>query len=104
MSVVTNIILNIGISENEEERMKEVNNYFDNGVSFVSVDDEKLPRGWYGGSKMLECNIYIGAFNHLYFDDFMKHLQSVKWEYPKQLQIIVKGDDDNIFHIETLSP
>jgi hypothetical protein len=102
MSVVTNIILSIGISE-KPERIKEVNKYFDNGICFVSVDDEKLPRGWYGGSKMLECEIFIGAFNHLYFEGFMEHLKSVKWEYPEILQVIIKGDDDDIFHIETLS-
>ena len=73
MSLVTNIILHIGILEDEKEKIKEINKFFD-GQSLVSVDDENLPRGWYGGSKMLECNLYIGAFNYLRIQEFIDHL------------------------------
>lgn len=99
MSVVTNLILHIGISEDEEERIKDVNKFFEDKNGLVSLDDSKIPRGWYGGSKMLECNLYIGAFNYLDLDEFIKHCKNIKWEYPDEIQIIVKEQEDDLFRI-----
>ena len=64
MSYVTNVILYIGILNDVDAKIKEVNAYFedDSFNGLVSVEDEKLPNGWYGGSKYLECDLFIGAF------------------------------------------
>lgn len=93
MSVVTNTIL-ASFSLGEEGR-KLVNEFFPDGLGFVWVDDPKLPPGWYGGSKYLECDLAIGAFNHLDLNGLIEHLHSI--ELPCQL--IVQEQEDFEFRI-----
>ena len=63
MSWVTNTMLHFG--NGGQAALDKVNAFFTDGPGhgpgFVSVDDPALPRGWYGGSKMLECSVAIGA-------------------------------------------
>ncbi len=101
MSNVTNVILHIGILENRDQKIEEVNRYFqkDDIYPLVSVVDEKLPRDWYGGSKRLECNLYLGAFNYLGLDEFLAHLRTIQWEEPESLQLIIKEQGDDKFRI-----
>jgi protein associated with RNAse G/E len=104
MSVVTNLILHIGILEDEEDRIKDVNEFWEDGIGLVSFDSSDLPRGWYGGTKMLEANLYVGAFNYLDLDEFITHLEKIRWEYPEEVQVIVKEQEDDLFRIIQLSP
>lgn len=75
MSVVTNTIL---VFDGDQEELDKVNAFFAEGLGrgpgFVSVEDASLPRGWYGGSKGLECSLAIGAFNHLNIKALVDHL------------------------------
>lgn len=102
MSVVTNLILHMGILEDENDMAQKVNQYFKNkewlGAPPVPIDSENR-NGWYGGTKFLECNLFIGAYNHLDLDDFIKHLRALKWTSPEDLQIIVKEQNDDKFRI-----
>lgn len=97
MSVVTNIILTFSCLEDEKERLREINTFFPDISGLTSCDDDKLPRGWYGGTKMLETNICIGAFNHLDFERFLEHMKTIKWRYPEYAQIIVQEQEDDRF-------
>lgn len=101
MSSVTNLLLHIPDLENEVEKIYEVNRFFEEREikPLISLDDPGLPEGWYGGSKMLECNLYAGAFNNFPMQDFIQHLKSLQWEDPKCLQIIFKGQNDDFFRI-----
>lgn len=103
MSVVTNVILSTHIYFGEEKTQitEEINNYFKEDTGFVNVDDEKIPRGWYGGTKMLEAELFIGAFNHLDLDSLIKHLRdNVNWgEFRQECQLIVKEQEDIGFRI-----
>lgn len=101
MSVVTNLILFIPHSEHVCTRLAEVNAYFERDQirPLVSVDDPALPRGWYGGSKMLEAFLFLGAFNHLDLRRFIDHLKSLPWECPENVQLIVREQDDERFRI-----
>lgn len=108
MSYVTNVILSTGtlFDEEEEKILQEVNKFFvdkDNPAysknGFVNVEDASLPRGWYGGDKMLEASLFIGAFNYLNLEGLIEHLQSIQWEYPEDVQLIIKEDGESRFEI-----
>ena len=120
MSVVSNCILAFSVCEDEGARIAEVNRFFrDNQRPFISADsghlqhqdglDEKdiivkLPRGWYGGSKMLETPLYIASFNGFDEKGFIAHLRTnVKWDVPESVQLIIKRQDDDVFSIITLT-
>jgi hypothetical protein len=101
VSDVTNLIFAFSGVDEDLRKMDEVNTYFvDKGTKpLVSVDDERLPRAWYGGSKSLECELYLGAFNHLDLDEFIKHVRTISWRVPECVQIIVKEQEDMKFTI-----
>lgn len=106
MSYVTNLLLHISMIENEQTRMQEVNTYFHQRETrpLISVSDESIPRGWYGGDKYLECHLYLGAYNYLHLDEFIAHLKSIEWEEPEAVQVIVKEQSDDMFRIIQVFP
>ena len=100
MSSVTNLILHIGIIEDEDAKIKEVNAFFGERENpLVGLREQPLPRGWYGGSKYLECNIYVGAFNYLDLVRFLKHINSIQWDEPQDVQLFVKEQNDTRFKL-----
>ncbi|MFA5135358.1 MAG: hypothetical protein WC505_06270 [Patescibacteria group bacterium] len=107
MSNVTNLLLAFCCSEDEDERIREVNAFFDperDVRGLVAVDDPKLPPHWYGGSKMLEVNLYLGAFNYFRETDFMEYLcTKVQWYSPEQVQVMIRREEDDVFTILTLT-
>lgn len=101
MSVVDNCILSFGICESEDI-INAVNSFFTKQKGFISIDDPSLPVGWYGGTKMMEANLFIAAFNYFRENQFIKHLKSIKWRYPSEVQLIIKRDDEETFSIVSL--
>jgi hypothetical protein len=104
MSYVTNLILTFDVMEEEKEREAEIQEFFIHkdarGAGFVSCDDEKLPHGWYGGTKALETNVYIGAFNFINLDDLISHLRhDVKWEYPENVRLMICDQNEEAFRM-----
>jgi hypothetical protein len=86
------------------DRLTVVNRYFEGGFGLVSVNDERLPEDWYGGSKRLEVEIAIGALNHLDLDDFLSHLRSMDWAYRHAVQVIVQGQHEFRFKVIDVFP
>ena len=103
MSVVDNCILSFNICE-DDEKIVEVNSFFNmkNQKPFVDVDADFLPVGWYGGRKMLETPLFIAAFNYFSEDEFIKHLKTLNWKYPEDVQLIIKRQEEDIFSIVKL--
>jgi hypothetical protein len=108
MSVVTNLVLSLSIFDahgadryHEEggPKIAEINRFFEPVQGLTDIDTLKLPRGWYGGSKMLEAHLYVGAFNHIDLRSFITHLRSIKWERPECVQLFVKEEDDERFRL-----
>lgn len=102
MSWVTNAILCLSIKNGDEVTEAQINAFADKpsickGQKFVSCDSPSLPRGWYGGSKMLECDIYIAAFNYMDVAGWIAHLRSLPWPQPNQVQLFLREQDDDIF-------
>ena len=107
MGSVTNVILSFSIQEDEDDRIKEVNEFFNNGKEskLVSADfqrnltyqgDRKI---WYGGSKFLTTPLFVGAYNYLDTAGLIKHLKSVNWKSPEDVQLFLKRDESNKFEI-----
>lgn len=100
MSEVTNLIISFSIEEDEKSRINEVNTFFNNGRGFkiISADFERGTnwlgkenrKRWYGGSKMLETPLYIGAFNHLDLEGLILHMKMIDWKEPENVQLILK--------------
>lgn len=104
MSNVTNLILTISCSDDETEKIQQVNSFVYRGIqmNLVSADHNKNMQtrtSWYGGTKFLEAGIYIGVFNHFPLTEFVDHLKQIKWESPEAVQVIYKGQDDEKFNI-----
>ena len=88
MSVVTNLVFKTSVGD--KHRVAKLNVAFQAGAKFVSCDDESLPRGWYAGDKMLECEICPGAFNNLSLADLIRAIQEVDWDDPRSVQLFVQ--------------
>lgn len=102
MSIVTNLIICCSSLENEIDIIDQFKKYIHNGNPFyiVSVEDEKLPKAWYGGAKYLECIVFLGAYNHLDLDRFLGFMKTeMSWEAPDLVQIIVKEENDIKFRL-----
>jgi len=105
MSLVSNCILAFSILEDRDARIKQVNDFFeDERIVFVSVDEESLPKGWYGGTKIFETPLYLGAFNYLRDEELLLHMKNkVDWQYPERVQLIIQRQEEEIFSILTLA-
>ena len=109
MSEVTNLIISFSIGEDETSRINEVNLFFNNGLGFKinSADFEEGSnwlgkenrKRWYGGTKMLETPLYVGAFNHLDLEGLIEHMKEIEWEEPENVQLIVKLQEADKFEI-----
>ena len=107
MSRVTNLIL--GAFESDESRpprwLVEVNSFFERDAQAgLGHMDERPGAAAYGGSKFLERDVAIGAFNYLLLAEFLDHLRGVKWENPGDVQVIVCEQDDDRFRTIDVFP
>ncbi len=103
MSKVTNLILTISDLD-DDDKLSQINSFVYNGIqmNLVSADFDKggvNRTRWYGGSKFLEAEIYIGAFNHFPLKDFIDHLKQIEWKNPNSIQLFVKEQDDEKFKL-----
>lgn len=107
MSEVTNLIITTSLSENANEVMNKMKSFSVNKNEFriVSVADNSLPPCWYGGSKSLECNVFIGAYNYLDVIALLEFMRDeMQWKDPGSVQIIIQGQFDTKFKIIDLFP
>lgn len=109
MSEVTNLIISFSVGEDEISRIGKVNTFFNNGREFniISADFERAKdwlgiekrEKWYGGSKMLETPLYVGAFNSLDLEGLLEHMKALDWNEPENVQLIVKDQFSDKFKI-----
>lgn len=105
MSRVTNLILTCSSLEDESKIIAEMKEFIKGDIGFyiVSVKDNNLPRDWYGGTKRLECNVLIGAYNYLDLESFLVFLRTnVSWEAADLVQLFVKEQEDMKFRLINL--
>jgi hypothetical protein len=99
MSVITNIVLSIGLTDELRGRLAAVNTFFGEVKGLVSVDDSSLPDAWYGGNKRVCAGMSLGAFNGMDLPGFLKHLQSIPWDSPRKVQLLVMEEEDERFRL-----
>jgi hypothetical protein len=102
MSQVTNLIITFSTLEDHCLIIESMKQYRTNADNFyiVSVEDEDLPTRWYGGTRVLECNILLGAYNYLDLETFIAFLRNdVKWKAPDLVQLFVKEQEDMKFRL-----
>ena len=114
MSIVTNIILTFSLMEDEgyeddgATRMREINSHFGakTGLLLLNAAEEVCKHGdvaFWGGTKALEHYVAIGAFNYVSLGDLSKHLrEKVGWREPKNVRVMVCGQEDDAFRCYTL--
>jgi len=92
MSLVTNVLLLTFIE--------------DKGVEFVQswLKSQSFPglveiSEYAGGNKMIEHEIWAGAFNFLDVEEFVNVVRSAKWDLPRDVQLLIKKENDDLFHL-----
>ena len=110
MSRVTNLILTFSGLE-DENQIDIVNQFFVNNkeelshqTGLTSIHDSSLPDCWYGGkAKGFEKSLYLGAYNWFDLPGFLNHLKSIPWRWPETVQLLVCGQDDDVFKSLSIS-
>lgn len=92
--------------EDEQAIQQQLGQHVYNHLPFdaVSVNDPALPRAWYGGSRIFEAPLLLGAYNHLAFDELLAFLKTVAWEEPACVQLFVQEQWDVKFRLIDLFP
>ena len=91
MSVVTNVIL---ILDNESREILHLNRWLkDNAQGVLAL----LPLGAEGGTKYMECDVYLGAFNFLDVEGFVAAFQAVEYDDPETVQLFVRRQESDRF-------
>jgi hypothetical protein len=87
MSLVTNVIMTTGIEETKlwqtlplMGKLKQVDQYA-------------------GGSKAMECDVYLAAYNYLNHEKLLAEFWSVAWDSPDETWLMIKKQDDDGFTI-----
>jgi hypothetical protein len=99
MSVITNIVLSIGLQDELRGRLAAVNAFFGNSRGLVSLDDSSLPADWTGGNKRVCAGVSVGAFNGMDLAAFLAHLRSIRWDSPRKVQVFVMEEEDEQFRL-----
>lgn len=99
MSKYTSIILFIPGSENEVERIREVNAYkFPNGgsINLIDVNKDDFP-------DIFPRYMYCGSYNSFATANFINYLKhNVNWEYIENIRVIVKEEEKESLDYYTL--
>jgi len=102
MSLVTNIVFSFSIGEHSREidgeyyyfLMDDINKWLsERNYGKFGVDADKIS----GGTKCLETPLFVAAFNYFDIEDFLEFLSSLQWKEPENVQVFVKGQEENIF-------
>ena len=100
MSVITNIVLAIGLEDELHGRLAEVNVFFaEYSRGLVSLDNPALPTDWTGGNKRMCAGVSVGAFNGMDLAGFLAHLRSIRWDAPRKVQVFVMEEEDERFRL-----
>ena len=99
MSNVTNIILTFGICEDEVDEdkyilMETVNNWLAEQGHPPFGEDADICSG---GSKHLECPLYIAAFKNFPTETFLGLVFGLPWDEPENVQVFIKDEEDERF-------
>lgn len=92
MSVVTNIIVSGILAPNECKIVQnELNKFTGKTMPFLQIDGSKV-----GGSKALECQLFIASINFIDADRFIQVFEVLKKSIDsfEDLQVFILNEDD----------
>lgn len=118
MSLVTNVILSIGICENtckdvepeivpygllraivsEYELVREINQWL-NDHGHGAFGEQITAGNVSGGDKGFEATVYVGAFNYLEVSEFIEFVLTRPWHSPEEVQLFVKRQEESKFAV-----
>jgi len=55
-----------------------------------------------GGSKAMQCEVHMGAFNYLGLEEFLEFIKTLPWEEKKQMQLLTKEKHDDKFTLRRI--
>ena len=102
MSVVTTLILTASIMESKEDA--------EGNDTFPAVDhiNAGLGGGYLrqvdqhaGGNKAPQAYAFMAAINYLNLDEFKRHVREAPWREPENVLLLVNGEHDSGFHVES---
>jgi len=97
MSMVTDVILITMCGEGEEglglSQLQEWLKANESGQILNQVDQYAKQK------KGIQCDIYIGGFNHFDIDGFVKKLNDCEFKFPECVQLFIKEEDYDQFEI-----
>lgn len=113
MSLVTNVILSFDSLEDEAARLADVNAVLARDKSLGGSPRFAAPVGMKGprdeddpsdcdclaGSKYLERPTYVGAFNFLQIQEFKIGIEAIRWEHPKNVQVLVCEQESSRYYV-----
>jgi hypothetical protein len=99
MSRVTNVILTagVGLLDGSDPEIDSVNEFLrkvdERGGQFVEVSEKA------GGTKHMECRVYLSAFNHVHTDMILRAIDQAPWRERDMVQVLVKEQEEDTFRL-----
>lgn len=100
MSRVTNVILtaHVGLQDGSDPEIDSVNKFLresDGGGYGEFVDASENA----GGTKHMECRVYLSAFNHADTETILKAIDQAPWRDKEMVQVFVKEQEEELFRL-----
>jgi hypothetical protein len=99
MSRVTNVILtaHVGLPDASDPEIDSVNRFLreadESHGQFVEVSE------YAGGTKHMECRVYLSAFNKLDTDTILRAIEQAAWPDKDMVQVFVKEQEEDTFRL-----
>lgn len=99
MSRVTNVILiaHVGLKDGSDLEIESVNKMLreadENYGQFVEVSEHA------GGTKRMECRVYLSAFNKLDTETILRAIDQAPWRDKEMVQVFVKEQEEETFRL-----
>ena len=95
MSQVTNVILTTASYEHAIDAVNEFLRNADGGGHGEFIEVTKHA----GGTKAMECAVYLSAFNHADTDTILRAVDQAPWEDREWVQVFVMEEDEGVFRL-----
>lgn len=98
MSRVTNAIVtaHVGPHGNSDSEIDSVNKFLKETQGGESGEFVEVSR-YAGGTKHMECRVYISAFNHTDTDVIIRAVNQAPWRDKEMVQLFIKEQEQDLF-------
>ena len=94
MSSVTDIIL-VTMPDSEQTNVERLN-------AVGNLVLTPTSRHMVGSGKNMQCEVFICAKNFLDHEDFIAAFRAIQWDCPERVQLMLKGESDELFTVYSL--